>query len=73
MRIALHSVFLAEKPATQTREVERAADLVAVLAPTDWTSARVEAWLDWAATLPGDYPRGETPAALVAPADPLLG
>ena len=33
------------------REVERADSVVTVLAPQGWTSARVEAWLDWAGSL----------------------
>ena len=57
----------------EIRWVERASDLVEVLAPPSWTTARVEAWLDWADTLPGDYPDG-TPAHLgpEAKAYPLL-
>ena len=45
-----------------------------MVTPRAWTTARVEAWLDWADTLPGDLPpaprrRG---AANRSP-DPLLG
>jgi ribonucleoside-diphosphate reductase alpha chain len=31
------------------REIERSNVVIEVLAPEDWTDARVEAWLDWAA------------------------
>ncbi len=33
------------------REIERADTVAEVLAPASWTSARVEAWLDWADSL----------------------
>ncbi len=35
-------------PAMEWRDLERADDVVVVSAPSDWTDARVEAWLDWA-------------------------
>ena len=41
------------------RELERADGWVEVLAPEGWTSARVEAWLDWAARVPNDRPPQE--------------
>jgi ribonucleoside-diphosphate reductase alpha chain len=46
------------------RQIERADTLVEVLAPVNWPSARVEAWLDWAdadpapSKLPPDLARG---------------
>jgi len=43
------------------RELERADRMADVLAPQGWTSARVEAWLDWADDLPQDLPSGESP------------
>ncbi|MEJ0066065.1 MAG: hypothetical protein WDM85_12125 [Caulobacteraceae bacterium] len=54
--------------------MERAAELAEVAAPPAWTTARVEAWLDWADGLPLDVPAG-TPAALAPETgvDPLLG
>ncbi|MBV9994194.1 MAG: ribonucleotide reductase [Caulobacteraceae bacterium] len=57
----------------EIRWVERASDLVEVLAPPSWTTARVEAWLDWADGLPTDYPEG-APDWLgpEAKGDPLL-
>jgi len=36
------------------REVERGSDVEVVLAPMDWTTARLEAWLDWAEAPEGD-------------------
>jgi len=35
-------------PELDVRSIERASGLVEVLAPCDWSSARIEAWLDWA-------------------------
>ncbi|MHB8528868.1 MAG: TSCPD domain-containing protein [Caulobacteraceae bacterium] len=71
-----HPLFQA--PATDIRSVERPNGFVDLLAPTGWTAARVEAWLDWGETLPGDWPPegpGEGRAsqlALRAPLRPLL-
>ncbi len=39
----------ASAPRIAPREIERPNAVVEVLAPEDWTDARVEAWLDWAA------------------------
>jgi hypothetical protein len=39
------------------REIERGGRLIEVLAPEDWSDARTEAWLDWAAE-PHDLPTG---------------
>jgi ribonucleoside-diphosphate reductase alpha chain len=60
---------------TAPRLIERPGGVVEVVAPIAWTSARVEAWLDWAAALPTDYPTGDLPTALAPeqPHDPLLG
>ncbi len=56
----------------EIRWIERAAELAEVAAPPHWTTARVEAWLDWADGLPADLPPA-TPAALALEgADPLL-
>ena len=59
----------------QARHIERGDRIDEVLAPREWPNARVEAWLDWAATLPMDYPTGDLPDSLSpeAPLDPLLG
>ena len=57
------------------REIERARGAASALAPGDWTDARVDAWLDWAEALPGDYPGVDLPGALSpdAPFEPALG
>jgi ribonucleoside-diphosphate reductase alpha chain len=56
----------------EIRWIERAAELAEVVAPPHWTTARVEAWLDWVDGLPADLPPA-TPAALALEgADPLL-
>ncbi|MDR7114261.1 ribonucleotide reductase [Caulobacter sp. BE254] len=47
MRIqSRHSAYA---PRVALREIERPGAVIEVLAPEDWTDARVEAWLDWAA------------------------
>ncbi|MCX8498920.1 MAG: hypothetical protein ORN25_06100, partial [Caulobacteraceae bacterium] len=48
----------------ETRWIDRTDDVVAVSAPRDWTSVRVESWLDWAHSLPSDFPELDLPAAL---------
>src|ERR1700690_3643434 len=59
--------------APEIRWVERAAELAEVAAPPSWTTARVEAWLDWADSLPLDAPAGTPPTlALEVGIDPLL-
>ena len=59
--------------APEIRWVERAAELAEVAAPPSWTTVRVEAWLDWADSLPLDVPAGTPPAlALEVGIDPLL-
>jgi ribonucleoside-diphosphate reductase alpha chain len=59
--------------APEIRWVERAAELAEVAAPPSWTTARVEAWLDWADSLPLDVPAGTPPSlSLDARIDPLL-
>src|SRR5271156_5597999 len=42
--------------APEIRWVERVAELAEVAAPPAWTTARVEAWLDWADSPPLDGP-----------------
>ena len=58
----------------ERRTIERAGRVVEVEAPRGWTAARIEAWLDWAETVPADHPNLE-PGALSPdkPVDPLLG
>jgi len=63
----------------EQRHIERAGGLDLVIAPRDWTAARIEAWLDWGEALPADYPApeafGSLPEALRpdSPLDPALG
>ena len=40
----------------ELRTLEGASDLTGVLAPRDWPSARVQAWADWAQTVPEPAP-----------------
>ena len=47
---------MALSPEFEQREIERAGGVDLVVAPRDWTAARVEAWLDWGETLATDYP-----------------
>jgi ribonucleoside-diphosphate reductase alpha chain len=58
----------------EQREIERAGGVDLVLAPRDWTAARAEAWLDWADSLPTDYPATDLPEALQPQSslDPVL-
>jgi ribonucleoside-diphosphate reductase alpha chain len=44
--------------------LERAGSCVEILAPAGWTSARIEAWLDWADRQPDDFPQGDLPPAV---------
>jgi len=57
----------------EIRWIERASELAEVAAPPHWTTARVEAWLDWADNLPSDLPPN-APAAfsLADGVNPLL-
>ena len=48
MRFQSDFTVLADRVAMETREVERAASVQTVLAPSGWSDAQVEAWLDWA-------------------------
>ena len=60
---------------TVIRWVERPPSGAEVLAPRAWTSPQVEAWLDWAASLPAGYPSAALAEGLIAdrPFGPLLG
>ena len=75
MRIRPRFAHLAPASETETRWIERGDELAEILAPRAWTTARVEAWLSWAAELPGDYPPNAGPAepGLEVPVDALLG
>jgi len=75
MRLEATSKALPSPLEAGYRLVERPDRVIDVLAPVGWTNARVEAWLDWAADLPADYPIDDGPTAPEADAtiDPLLG
>ena len=63
MRFESSPPFTREVPAA-LREIERPLSVAQVLAPRDWTSAQIEAWLDWAAW--SGHPSDETdPAQLL--------
>jgi len=50
-------------PKVEPRALERCDQVLEVLAPADWTDARVEAWLDWAQDgFDSDLPLGGGPA-----------
>ncbi len=42
----------------EPRELERADRFVQTVAPASWSTARIEAWLDWSAGLARDFPDG---------------
>ncbi|HVN02699.1 MAG TPA: ribonucleotide reductase [Caulobacteraceae bacterium] len=72
MRIVRRFSATALPFAPEVRWVERASELAEVAAPPAWTTARVEAWLDWADALPSDVP-ADSPALLdLGDADLLL-
>ena len=75
MRFDSWPAFRTEAPAAELRSIERSGSIVEVLAPRHWTNARVEAWLDWADSLPDDYPDRDWPTSLSpdTPFDPVLG
>jgi ribonucleoside-diphosphate reductase alpha chain len=49
-------------PAMEWRDLERADSVVVVSAPSSWSDARVEAWLDWAGQIEPKAPLGGGPA-----------
>ena len=57
------------------RLVERPGEILDVLAPAGWTSAQIEAWLDWSDALPATRPSDDLAGALAGggPHDQLLG
>jgi len=75
MRIPPCSELVSPAVDVRARRLERGDRIEEVLAPHQWPNARVEAWLDWAAALPMDYPVGDLPGSLSPEAalDPLLG
>ncbi len=74
MRFHSRIPFVREVPAA-LREIERACAVVEVLAPRDWTSAQIEAWLDWAERQPSGEDQLGWPAAEEDgdPAEQMLG
>ncbi|MGH7021861.1 MAG: TSCPD domain-containing protein, partial [Brevundimonas sp.] len=56
MRIKPRFAPLAATVALDPRLIERPGVMTPTLAPADWSDARVEAWLDWAESLPTDLP-----------------
>jgi ribonucleoside-diphosphate reductase alpha chain len=66
--------FTPRVPAVAERLIERAGAVQAVTAPVAWPDAQVEAWLDWAQTLPNDWPLADLPTEISdgGEADPLL-
>lgn len=72
MRLESHFAGLVPQPALTARLIERDGEWVRIQAPVDWTTARIEAWLDWAATLPSDLPAG-APSLAPDPDAPLNG
>ena len=58
----------AQETAFDLREVERGGAMSEVLAPADWTQARIDAWLDWAEAQPSED--ADEPLSGVAPAEP---
>ncbi len=61
-------------PETEVRVIDRAGAMIEVVAPRHWTTARIDAWLDWAGDLPADYPIAQASAELGTGAEiaPLL-
>ncbi|MFC0632457.1 TSCPD domain-containing protein [Brevundimonas balnearis] len=57
MRVPSRFATLARTLRRSPREIERGAEVIQVLAPAGWSTARVEAWLDWAESRPLDLPR----------------
>ena len=64
MRVQKRFAGQAPLPEAELRWIERAHELAEVLAPRAWTTARVEAWVDWADNLPTDYPPVDLPDRL---------
>jgi len=72
LRLDSHFANSERRPALAGRLIERDGAWVSVTAPTDWTTARIEAWLDWGSDVPRDLP---AEAAHEAPGEdsPLCG
>jgi ribonucleoside-diphosphate reductase alpha chain len=61
MRIKARFAPLAATVALEPRCVERPGVVSPTLAPADWSDVRIEAWLDWADSLPTDLPENTAP------------
>jgi ribonucleoside-diphosphate reductase alpha chain len=57
VRVPTRFVPLAAAVRRTPREVERGPQILEISAPAGWTTARLDAWLDWAAQQPSDLPR----------------
>ena len=58
--------------APATRTLERPDGMIEVEAPAHWTTAQLEAWLNWAETLPAAPPESDFPIPC-PPGEPSLG
>jgi ribonucleoside-diphosphate reductase alpha chain len=73
MRFEAAFATMALDLAFEPRVIERPDRIVDVVAPASWSSARIEAWLDWADGLARDFPDGDTSAlAYDEPAESIL-
>ena len=54
----------------ESRWIDRTDDVVTIKAPRDWTSARLESWLDWANSCAVDYPATDDLPADLTDASP---
>ena len=71
MRFDARFAALADRVAVSVREIERADRIEITAAPTGWSDARVEAWLDWAADAGVAEGRGMLNGAIDAWAEDL--
>ena len=72
MRFESRIPFAREVSST-LRRIERPAAEVEALAPRDWTSARIEAWMDWAEALPAVVPAQDASGLLGGAFDRYAG
>jgi ribonucleoside-diphosphate reductase alpha chain len=62
VRVPTRFAPLAAEQRRTVREIERHGRFVQVQAPAGWSTARLDAWLDWAERQPRDLPRIAEPA-----------
>jgi len=72
LRLESHFARPDRRPELAARLIERQGEWLGVTAPDCWTTARIDAWLDWGATLPQELPAGTQPLTPQTDA-PLLG